>query len=340
MFKNEIVIGGRQIGPNHPAYIIAEGGVAHFGDIDKAIALVDLAADGGADAFKTQAFTTDALVSSQLPEWQSRLRSREVGFDFIASMKKRCDERKITFLCTAHDSSVIPWLEDLDVPAVKVGSGERGNTPFLRQLAQLGKPMILSTGMYGESHILEALATAADEGLRDLALLHCVTSYPTPPDQINLRAMDRMRELFSGPVGYSDHTHGHQVVLAAVARGAAIVEKHITIDFNVPNAQDWKVSCGPDDFSDFVREIREVEAAVGRKVKEPQACEIPALEWALKSLVAAADMSAGTVVASEHVRYKRPGTGLSPGRLNEILGRRLARPVGRDAAFSMDDFTE
>ncbi len=312
--------------------------MAHFGDRAKALALVDLAADGGADAFKTQAFTTDALVSSRLPDWRARLKSREVDFDFIASMKQRCDDRGITFLCTAHDPSVVPWLEALDVPAIKVGSGERGNTPFLRQLARLGKPMILSTGMYDQAHLREAIAAVGDAGLQQLALLHCVTSYPTPSGEINLRAMDFISSIFPGPVGYSDHTRGHHVVLAAVARGATIVEKHITLDFDVPNAQDWKVSCGPEDFADFVREIREVEAALGVASKQPQPCETAALEWALKSLVAAGDLPAGTVIRSEHILAKRPGTGLSPGQLGDILGKRLVRSVVADEAFQADDF--
>lgn len=336
-FRPRIAIDGKTIGTGAPVYVIAEGGVAHFGNRDKALALVDLAADGGADAFKTQAFTTDALISGRLPEWRDRLRTREVDFDFIALMKERCDRRGITFLCTAHDSSVLPWLDKLGVPAWKVGSGERGNAPFLREIARRGKPMIVSTGMYQDAHLLEALAAIAAEGLQELALLHCVTSYPTPSGEVNLRAMDRMREMFPGPVGYSDHTQGHQVVLAAVARGAAIVEKHITIDFNVPNAQDWKVSCGPADFADFVREIREVEMALGRAVKEVQPCEQEALNWALKSLVAARDLAVGTVLTAELLRSKRPGDGIPPSRQNELVGKRLARAIAADANVRLED---
>lgn len=336
-FQPCISVDGRNIGSGQPVYVIAEAGVAHFGDLGKAIALVDLAADAGADAFKTQAFVTDSLISARLPEWRSRLRPKEVGFEFIAKMKEHCDQRGITFLCTAHDPSVLPWLDELQVPAYKIGSGERSNTPFLRDIARLGKPMILSTGMYEEHHLVEAIAAIASEGLDELALLHCVTSYPTPQSQVNLRAMDRMREIFSGPVGYSDHTEGHRVVLAAVAHEAKIVEKHITLDFDVPNAQDWKVSCGPSDFSAFVRKIREVEAVLGRPVKEVQPCEQAALEWALKSLVAACDLPAGIFLKPEHLLSKRPGIGLPPSRQKELLGMRLARPVAKDVALQLED---
>lgn len=131
-FQRQLSIGNKLIGHDAPVYVIAEAGVAHFGDPGKAMALVDLAADGGADAFKTQAFTTDALISARLSEWRNRLRPKEVGFDFVARMKHRCDQRGLAFLCTAHDPSVLPWLDELEVPAYKVGSGERGNTPFLR----------------------------------------------------------------------------------------------------------------------------------------------------------------------------------------------------------------
>ena len=336
-FRHQINIKNKIIGHGAPVYIIAEAGVAHFGDHGKAMALVDLAADGGADAFKTQAFTTNSLISASLPEWRDRLRPKEVGFDFIAKMKERCDQRGLTFLCTAHDPSVLPWLDELEVPAYKIGSGERGNIPFIQELARRGKPMILSTGMYQEHDLCEALDAIASVGLKELALLHCVTSYPTPLALVNLLAMNRMRELFAGPVGYSDHTQGHHVVLAAVARGAAIVEKHITLDFNVPDAQDWKVSCGPDDFAEFVQEIREVEAALGRPVKEVQPCEQAALSWALKSLVAAFDLPAGTVLKTEHLLAKRPGDGILPSQQEKLFGKRLARPVAADAALRLED---
>lgn len=339
-FQPLIEIAGVPVGPEAPVYIIAEAGVAHFGDLGKAIALVDLAAEAGASAFKTQAYTTDSLISPRLPEWRERLRIKEVSLDFIARMKERCDQHGLTFLCTAHDPSVVSWLDELQVPAYKIGSGERGNLPFLRELASRGKPVILSTGMYEEPHLLKTLAVLAEANLRQLALLHCVTAYPTPMDQLNLRAMDRMRELFSGPVGYSDHTSGHRAALAAVARGAHIIEKHITLDFNVPNAQDWKVSCGPDDLADFVRGLRDVEVMLGRPVLEVQDCERPALNWALKSLVAAAQLPAGTLLEDRHLLSMRPGDGISPAQLQQILGRRLRRDLAQGEPLQWDDLEE
>ena len=336
-FAKTFSISGRAVGGGAKVFVIAEAGVAHFGDAGKAAALVDLAAEAGADAFKTQAFSTEALVSSRLPEWRERLKSKEVGFDFIATMKARCDERGIIFLCTAHDESVLPWLDALQVPAFKIGSGERGNAPFLAAIAGRGKPVILSTGMYGMDNVTYALGVLSRGGCREAALLHCVTSYPTPYEQVNLRAMEALRHVFPGPVGYSDHTDGGHAVLAAVALGASIVEKHITLDFDVPNAQDWKVAAGPETFPALVRAIREVEAALGKAEKIPQPCEDSGRHWALKSLVAVRDLPAGTVLAGGMLTAKRPGDGIAPGRLGEIIGRRLRRPLSADDAVSLDD---
>lgn len=329
-FDTGFALGTHKIGSGEPVFVIAEAGVSHFGDPGKARDLVDLAADAGADALKTQAFVTDELVSSASAEWRGRLRPKEVGFSFLAKMKERCDARGILFLCTAHDLTALEWLDDLGVLAFKIGSGERGNTPFLREIAKRGKPIILSTGMYEERHILEVLETFRQERLRRLALLHCVTSYPTPPAQVNLAAMQTIIAMFEGPVGYSDHTSGNHAVLAAVARGARIIEKHIALDFDVPNAQDWRVAAGPDDFPQLVDQIREVEAMIGTGNKRPQPCEEAALDWALKSLVATADLVPGTVLTREMIAFKRPGNGLPPSALDRVLGRRLTVAIAAD----------
>lgn len=335
-FSKDITIADRQVGPLHPTLVIAEAGVAHFGDVQKALDLVDMSAEAGADVFKTQAFHTDQLVSARLPEWRDRLRPKEVDFDFISRMKERCDERGIMFMCTPHEASVLPWLEQWQVPAIKIGSGERGNTPFFRQIAALGKPVILSTGMYAKEHVDQAVKAFSEAGQKELAVLHCVTSYPAPASDINLSAMQDLRKGFDGPVGYSDHTEGHHMCLAAVAMGADIIEKHITLDFNVPNAQDWKVSCGPHDFADFVKNIREVEAARGTGEKRPRKCEEPAFVWALKSLVAVQNLPVGHVITKADLDAKRPGDGISPSQVDEVIGKTLLQPVEKDQLIEWD----
>ncbi len=329
-------IGDRRVGGDAPCLFIAEAGVAHFGDMGLARDLVDLAADANADVFKTQFFDVEALISNRAADWQDRLRPRNLTLDQAVELKERCEARGLLFMATAHDETRIPWLETLDVPAVKVGSGERGNPAFLARLAALGKPMIISTGMYGLDDIAEATNACLYAGCADIALLHCVTSYPAPPADVNLSAMDHIRTAFPGPVGYSDHTEDGLAVLAAVARGAQIIEKHITILRDVPNAQDWKVSAGPEDLPQLVADIRRVETMLGHGRKEPAASERPGMEWALKSLVARNDLPAGHVIAETDVAAKRPGTGISPGDLADVIGKRLKQPVAADAPLTWE----
>jgi N-acetylneuraminate synthase/N,N'-diacetyllegionaminate synthase len=336
VFARSIRIGDRAVGPGEPVLIIAEAGVSHFGDMGLARDLVDLAAKAGADVWKTQLFEVDQLFARSAPEWRERLRPRNLTLDEAHELKERCTAKGLSFMATAHDESRIAWLKSLDVPAIKVGSGERNNTPFLERLAELGKPIVLSTGMYGDEDVREALATLATAGCRELALLHCVTSYPTPADQVSLAAMDQLAELFPGPVGYSDHTEDFLAVLGAVARGARIIEKHITILRDVPNAQDWKVAAGPDNFACLVADIRRMEAMIGEKVKRPAACEEAGIGWATKSLVAARDLAAGRVLAATDLVGKRPGGGISPNRTDEVIGRRLKHALAADAALTWD----
>ena len=315
-------------------------GVAHFGDMDLAVRLVELAADAGADVFKTQVFDVEELIAAEMPEWRERLRPRNLSLAQFQELKTLCDERGLLFMATAHNESRIPWLEALEVPAIKVGSGERGNPAYLRRLAELGLPMIVSTGMYDEADVQEALEACAAGGCDRVALLHCVTAYPTPEEEVNLAAMDRLAELFEGPVGYSDHTVDHLALLSAVARGAEVVEKHITILRDVPNAQDWKVSAGPEDLARLVADIRRVERMIGHGDKVPTAAERNGLIWATKSVVARRDLAAGHVLTAEDLTTKRPGTGIPANEIEALPGRRLCRAVAADVVLQPDDLDE
>jgi N-acetylneuraminate synthase/N,N'-diacetyllegionaminate synthase len=310
--------------------IIAEAGVSHFGDMTLAYELVDMAAEAGADVFKTQFFDVDVLFARRAQEWRDRLRPRNLTLDQARDLAERCRARGLLFMSTAHDESRIDWLRELDVPAIKVGSGERNNPAFLESLARLGRPMLVSTGMYRDSDVSEALAACARGGCRDVVLLHCITSYPTPPEQVNLAAMDRLRDAFPGPVGYSDHTADFLAAYGAVARGAKVIEKHITILRDVPNAQDWKVSATPADFKSFVTDVRRLQSMLGSGVKEPSPCEVPAMTWALKSLVARRDLAPGERLSIADLVAKRPGDGVLPNDIQQLIGRRLARPVRAD----------
>jgi N,N'-diacetyllegionaminate synthase len=336
-FNRSFKIGARPVGGEAPVLIIAEAGVSHFGDMKLALELVDMAAEAGADVFKTQFFDVERLYAARASDWRERLRPRSMTLDQARELRRACDARGLLFMSTAHDESRIAWLAELDVPAVKVGSGERNNPAFLEALARLGRPMIVSTGMYDSDDVREALAACARGGCRDVALLHCVTSYPAPADQINLAAMDALREDFDGPVGYSDHTEDFLATYAAVARGAKVIEKHITILRDVPNAQDWKVSAGPDNFARFVAEIRRIESMIGDGRKKPSPCERPAMTWALKSMVAARDLPAGHRITADDLLAKRPGEGVPPNQIDRLVGGVLLRPISADSLVLDED---
>lgn len=335
-FPRHFYIGNRRVGPGEPTLIIAEAGVNHFGEISKAYDLVSLAAKSGADVLKIQHFKTDELVGAGAPEWRDRLRTKELGDDDIRAIRDRCVDLGIRFLCTAHHESVLDFLDkELDVAAFKVGSGELENWPFLADIARRGKPVILSTGMYRLDQIRDAIQVVKDNGCPPLAILHCVTSYPAEPSIINLRVMDEIRKFFPGPVGYSDHTAGTAVPLAAVVLGADIVEKHITIDKNIPNAQDWKVSCDPDSLPAFVKDVRAIELAVGDGCKNLSQEELQSINWARKSLTAATRIYAGDVITENMLVAQRPGTGIPPSMLRDIVGRVASQEVGQGEMINL-----
>jgi N-acetylneuraminate synthase/N,N'-diacetyllegionaminate synthase len=329
-FKHSISIGNRIIGKGSSVFIIAEAGVSHFGNLKKAFKLVDLAASGGADAVKFQIFRADHLISAESQEWLNRLKTKELPYEAFEEIQAYCRRREILFLATAHDEPSLEFLDGLEVPAYKVGSGEVGNWSFVKKVATKGKPVILSTGMYKLREVGQALSLFAEEGNREVVVLHCTTLYPSLPHVVNLKAIDTLREKFNVLVGYSDHTRGFHFPLAAVARGACVVEKHIALEFNVPDAQDWKVSCGPTDFHLMVEQIREVEAGLGSGVKLPSKAEMSSLKWARKSLAAKQDIAEGSILTADMVCAKRPGSGISPSILNKVIGKRARVKIRKD----------
>ncbi|EPR35548.1 N-acetylneuraminic acid synthase domain-containing protein [Alkalidesulfovibrio alkalitolerans DSM 16529] len=335
-FAQRFSIAGRAVGQDEPTYIIAEAGVAHFGSLEKAKRLVDLAVDAKADAVKFQIFKTEELVSGASEEWRNRLSKRELPYEAFAEIKAYCDARGITFFATAHDRPSLGYLAKLDVPAYKIGSGEVGNWGFLAEVASKGKPVILSTGMYSMDQVGEALRAMAATGNREIAVLHCVTRYPVAPGEVNLRAIQSIRDNFDVVSGYSDHTRGFHFPLAAAALGARVIEKHITLDYDVPDAQDWKVSCGVDDLHLMVAQIREIEAGLGSGEKTMTASEREGAVWARKSLVAARDICIGEVIDETMLAAKRPGTGIEPCKIGEVLGRSAREDIPKDSIICME----
>ena len=351
-----------------PTYIIAEAGVNHNGSLDLARELIDVAAEAGADAVKFQTFRADALVTETAPKAAYQRETTDAAESQYAMLKAlelseadhdalvaHCREREIQFLSTPFDEASLDFLvERFGMPRIKVPSGEITNGPLMLRAARTGRPIILSTGMSTLGEIEQALgvlafgytaapeatpgrvafarAYASDGGqavLRErVTVLHCTTAYPTPFSDVNLRAMDTIRSAFGGPVGYSDHTVGLAVPIAAVARGAALVEKHFTLDRSMPGP-DHRASLEPGELAAMVQGIREVEVALGRTVKAPTPEELDNLAVVRKSLVAGAPVSEGEVFGEDTLAVRRPGTGLSPMRYWDVLGTAAARPFAR-----------
>jgi N,N'-diacetyllegionaminate synthase len=330
---NPITIGDKRIGSSEPVFIIAEAGVNHNGDLDVARQLVDAAVDAGADAVKFQTFKADRVASPSAPkaEYQLRttgttasqlemIRSLELSHHDHYVLRDHCQSKGIIFLSTPFDESSADLLEELGVPVFKIPSGEITNIPFLEYVAKKRKPLILSTGMSWLSEVDEAVRVVRSAGAREIALLHCVSNYPAEPADVNLRAMQSMASAMKLLVGISDHTSGTEVAIAAVAMGARLVEKHFTLDCNMPGP-DHKASLEPHELKSMVSAIRRVELALGHGRKEPAASEMQTAAVARRSLVSACLIEAGTVLTKEMVEILRPGTGMSPSMLPYVIGR-------------------
>jgi len=264
------------------------------------------------------------------------LKRLELSEEAHRTLIARSRERGIRFLSTPFDEESLAFLVSLDVDAIKVSSGDLTNTPFLEAIARTGKPTILSTGMSTLDEVRAAVSAFDRAGGKDLTLLHCVTEYPAPIDQVNLRAMETMRREFARPVGYSDHTEGNDISLAAVALGAVVIEKHFTLDRSLPGP-DHKASLEPRELAALVAGIRAIAAAMGDGVKAPAPSELANRDLVRKSLVAKRALKAGSTIGRDDVTIKRPGTGLPPGDLAKVIGRKLRRDVAADAVITRDD---
>ena len=347
--------------------VIAEAGVNHNGSLDLALKLVDVAADAGADVVKFQTFKADQLATAAAAKAEYQVaNTREEGSQ-LAMLRKlelspadhdailaRCRERSIQFMSTAFDAASLALLVSLDVPAVKIPSGDITSGPLLLQASRLHRPLIVSTGMSTLSDIEQALGVIAfglttdrePEGLGDfdaayhsadgrcaleryVTLLHCTTQYPAPPESVNLRAMDTMAAAFGLPVGYSDHTLGIEVSIAAVARGATMIEKHFTLDRTLPGP-DHAASLQPAELAQLVSAIRAVQLALGSPVKGPALHEMSNRPVARRSIVAARPIRQGERFTADMLAAKRPGYGRSPMEHWSLLGRAATRDYAID----------
>lgn len=324
--------------------IIAEAGVNHNGDLALAYRLIDAAADAGADLVKFQTFSADRLVttSASKAEYQTQttdaaesqhamIRRLELSRDQHIQLLTYCRARQIGFFSTGFDVQSLDLLVELGLERFKIPSGEITNLPYLRHIGSFGKPLILSTGMSSLGEIEAALEVleAAGTPLDRITVLHCNTEYPTPMRDVNLRAMLSIRDAFGVAVGYSDHTLGIEVPIAAVALGAAVIEKHLTLDQSLPGP-DHRASLEAPEFSAMVRSIRNVELALGASAKRPSPSEAGNKSVVRKSLVAAVPIRSGERFSPENVAVKRPGTGLSPMCWDYVMGRLAPRDFDAD----------
>lgn len=346
--SGEVLIGGRVVGPGRPTLIVAEAGVNHNGDPALARRLVQAAAEAGVDAVKFQTFRAERLTSPAAPkagyqiettdphETQfEMLRRLELSVEAHRELRTECEKHGVMFLSTPFDEASADLLHSLDASAFKLGSGEITNRLLLERVGCMGRPVILSTGMSYLGEVEGALRILAESGCREVVLLHCVSNYPTDPANVNLRAMETMARAFGVPVGFSDHTPGLETALAAVALGACVIEKHFTIDRNLPGP-DHRSSLEPVELRRLVTGIRLVEAALGDGVKRPAPAEADNRRVIRRSLAAAADLPSGAVLTRDVLRALRPATGISPLLLDAVVGRRLKRPLRADDIIVWD----
>jgi pseudaminic acid synthase len=341
-----IYVGTRAVGPGYPCFVIAEAGSNHDQKLSQAHKLVDIAADAGADAVKFQSFvaakiaapTTHPIAKIQFGGAASLYELYEkmqLPQEWQAELNNHAQERNISFLSTPFDEEAADELEDLGIPVFKIASFELVHLALLRHIARKKKPMILSTGMANLGEIEQAVNAIRGEGSSEIALLHCAINYPSKFENVNLSAMDTMAQAFQVPIGYSDHTPGITVPIAAVARGACILEKHFTLDRRLIGA-DHGFALEPAELKAMVTGIREAEAAIGSPVKQAAPDEIEHRARGRRSLFAKIDIPAGTIIASDMVSILRPGVGVAPSFLDMVVGRRAQKTILRNEPITWD----
>lgn len=323
-------------------FIIAEAGVNHNGSMETAKRLVDEAAKAGADAVKFQTFKTENLVcrnarkaayqmqtTKQEESQFAMLKKLELTPDMHEELMSYCRQKHIMFLSTPFDIESLWYLVQCGVEIIKVPSGEVSNYPYLREVGKTGKRVIISSGMSTLGEIKDAVQVLRNNGSSDITVLHCNTEYPTPYDNVNLQAMLTIQKELAIKAGYSDHTQGIEVPIAAAALGAAVIEKHFTLDKNM-EGPDHRASLEPEELQAMIKAVRNIEAALGNGVKEPSASEKKNIEVVRKSIVAKCNIKRGEIFTETNLTTKRPGNGISPMRWNDIIGKTAVRDFEED----------
>jgi N-acetylneuraminate synthase/N,N'-diacetyllegionaminate synthase len=347
----KVRIGDRVIGEGEPVFIVAEAGVNHNGKVDLGKKLVDVAKVSGADAVKFQTFKVQKVVTkyAEKADYQTQtglkesqyemLKKLELAFEDIKKLFDYAERRKITFLSSAFDEESVDLLDHLGVYAFKIASGEITNFPLLRYIAGKKKPIILSTGMSTYEEIEEALGTLRKSGAKKIVLLHCITSYPARIKDANLRTIETLRNRFKLPVGFSDHTLSIAVPVAAAALGAVLIEKHFTLDKNLPGP-DHKASLEPNQLKEMIAAVRDVEKALGTGKRKLTKDEEKIKNLVRRSVVARVNIPKGEVITESMLDTKRPGTGIDPRNMDLIIGRRAKMKIARDEQIAFEQLVE
>ena len=341
--KNEVKIGNKKIGGNNPTYIIAEIGSNHNKDKKIAKKMIDKAAEAGVDAVKFQTFQADKLYSKKTPKFS---KDKMKPYDLIKSIelprgwqKELCQyasKKKLHFLSSPFDFEAVDELHKIGVPAFKVASFEITDLELLKHIAKKKKPVILSTGMASIEEIEEAIDVIKSQGNDNIVLLHCNSMYPSPIDIVNLNAINTMQAAFQIPIGFSDHTIGIHIPVAAVVSGARVIEKHITLDRKM-KGPDHNFSIEPDELKQMVQNIRDVEKAMGTGVKEISKKEKEMYEKGRRSIIAAQDISKDTKITRSMLIVKRPGYGIKPKFIDIVVGKKAKKNISEDQWITWED---
>ncbi|QAA31663.1 N-acetylneuraminate synthase [Clostridium manihotivorum] len=330
------------------SFIIAEAGVNHNGDIAIAKMLVDVAVDASVDAIKFQTFKSENLVTKSAPKanyqlettgdgtQMEMLKKLELSLEDHIELKKYCEQKNILFLSTPFDLESVDLLEKIDIPFYKISSGDLTNTPMLKYIAKLNKTMIVSTGMANLSEVEQAVNAIKSCGNQDIILLHCTSNYPTKYEEVNLNAMNTLKNAFKLPVGYSDHTVGMEVPIAAVVMGAVVIEKHFTLDKKM-EGPDHKVSLEPQELKNMVQSIRNVEVSFGNGIKECGEDEKKSKLVSRKSIVAKRDIKLGETITLEMLDFKRPEKGLPPSMVELVVGKKAIIDICKDELIEFNN---
>jgi N-acetylneuraminate synthase/N,N'-diacetyllegionaminate synthase len=344
----EVRIGDRAVGDGEPCFVIAEAGVNHNGDLRLAKKLVDIAKEAGADAVKFQTFRAEDVVTASASKADYQKRTTGAGesqFEMIRKLElaggdyreiaSYCLEKDIVFLSTPFDSGSVDLLEEIGVAAYKIASGEITNFPLMRHIARKGKPVILSSGMSTLREVEKAVRCIEGEGQRRIVLLHCTSNYPASAGSVNLKAIDTLRKAFGYPVGFSDHTEGIMASVLAASMGACIVEKHFTVDRGMPGP-DHQASLEPAELKALVKAIRDARTMMGDGIKRPAREEESIRRVARRSVVAGTDIEEGAVIGENMLNVKRPGTGIEPALMGEVVGKVARRRIPKDTLIGWE----